>query len=96
VVQTSVTINAAVPVTETAELYGYANLSRRQADAAATWRTAYTSGTTLRTPLYPQGFSPNQASVGEDISSVLGVRGRNDGWRWDLSANYGQNEFSLT
>lgn len=95
VVQTSATINAAVPVTETAELYGYANLSRRQADAAATWRTAYTSGTTLRTPLYPQGFSPNQASVGEDISSVLGVRGRNDGWRWDLSANYGQNEFSL-
>jgi hypothetical protein len=65
VVQTSVTINAVVPVTETAELYGYANLSRRQADAAATWRTAYTSGTTLRTPLYPQGFSPNQASVGK-------------------------------
>lgn len=93
--QTSAGLNAVLPLAGNLELYGFANLSHRSADAAATWRTAYTSGTTLRSALYPQGFLPNEASTGDDVSSVFGIRGRNDGWRWDLSANYGSNDFSL-
>lgn len=93
--QTNLGVNASLPLTNDIELYTFANLSRRDTDAAATWRTAYTSGTTLRSPLYPQGFLPNEAGRGTDVSSVVGIRGRADGWRWDTSLNYGSNEFSL-
>ncbi|MFZ6872030.1 TonB-dependent receptor plug domain-containing protein [Undibacterium sp. Di27W] len=93
--QTNLGVNAALALTTDIELYGFANYSRRNTDAAATWRTAYTTGTTLRTPLYPNGFLPNEAAVNTDVSVVGGVKGRTDGWRWDASLNYGSSEFSL-
>ena len=88
-------MNAVLPLTGDTELYTFANISQRNTDAAATWRTAYTSGTTLRSPLYPVGFLPIEAARNIDVSSVVGIRGRTDGWRWDTSFNYGYNEFSL-
>ncbi|MFZ6864174.1 TonB-dependent receptor plug domain-containing protein [Undibacterium sp. Ji67W] len=93
--QTNVGVNAVLPLTGDTELYTFANISQRNTDAAATWRTAYTSGTTLRSPLYPVGFLPIEAARNIDVSSVVGIRGRTDGWRWDTSLNYGYNEFSL-
>lgn len=93
--QTNLGLNASLPLNNDLELYAFANVSQRDSDAAATWRTAYTSGTTLRTPLYPQGFLPNEAAKNTDVSTVVGIKGRADGWRWDASANYGSNEFSL-
>ncbi len=77
------------------ELYGSANYSRRTTDAPATWRTAYSSGTTLRSPLYPQGFLPIEAATSTDTAVVAGLRSKGDTWRWDTSVNYGSSEFNL-
>ncbi|MFZ6757168.1 TonB-dependent receptor plug domain-containing protein [Undibacterium sp. Ji50W] len=93
--QTNLGVNAALALAADLELYGFANYSRRNTDAAATWRTAYTTGTTLRSPLYPNGFLPNEAATNTDVSVVGGIKGRTDGWRWDASVNYGTSEFSL-
>lgn len=93
--QTNLGVNASLPLTADLDLYGFANYSRRNTDAAATWRTAYTTGTTLRTPLYPNGFLPNEAATNTDVSIVAGIKGKANGWRWDASVNYGSSEFSL-
>ncbi|GGC58436.1 TonB-dependent receptor plug domain-containing protein [Undibacterium terreum] len=95
--QTSFGLNGALQLTDDVELYGFANASRRNSDVAATWRTAYTTttGTTLRSSLYPQGFLPVEQSTSDDVNIVAGVRGRADGWRWDASVNYGSNTFDL-
>ena len=93
--QYNVGINAGLPLNDDIELYTFINASQRNTDAAATWRTAYTTGTTLRSPLYPDGFLPIEAGRNIDFSSVIGVRGHTDGWRWDSSLNYGYNEFTL-
>ncbi|MFZ6656334.1 TonB-dependent receptor plug domain-containing protein [Undibacterium sp. TJN19] len=93
--QTNLGVNASLPLAADLEVYGFANYSRRNTDASATWRTAYTTGTTLRTSLYPNGFLPNEAATNTDASVVAGIKGRADGWRWDASLNYGSSEFSL-
>ena len=93
--QTNVGLNAVLPLTADIELYTFDNISQRDTNAAATWRTAYTSGTTLRSPLYPDGFLPIEAAQNVDVASVVGIRGHADGWRWDTSLNYGYNQFSL-
>ncbi|MEB0138970.1 MULTISPECIES: TonB-dependent receptor [unclassified Undibacterium] len=93
--QSNLALNAALPLNADVELYALLSLSQRDTDAPATWRTAYTSGTTLRSPLYPQGFLPNEAATNKDISGVFGIKGRAAEWRWDTSLNYGSNEFSL-
>lgn len=78
------------------QLYAFGTYSRRDTTSSAIWRTAYSSGTTLRTPLYPQGFLPLQDSRTTDQSVVAGLRGGDAaGWRWDLSYNHGQNEFTI-
>jgi len=95
--QSNLGINAVIPLENGVELYSFASASRRATDAAATWRTAYTSttGTTLRSPLYPQGFLPIEASTATDLSFITGLRGNSDGWRWDSSLNLGSSEFDL-
>ncbi|WP_394777608.1 TonB-dependent receptor plug domain-containing protein [Undibacterium sp.] len=94
--QTSLGLNGALQLADDVELYGFANGSRRDSDVAATWRTAYSTGTTLRSNLYPQGFLPIEQSTSDDVALVAGIRGKTDGgWRWDASVNYGSNSFDL-
>lgn len=94
--QSNVGVNLNLPLDNALDLYGFANNSRRTTDVAATWRTAYSSGTTLRSPLYPQGFLPNEAGVSTDNAVVIGVRNQAADWRWDASVNYGTSEFDIT
>lgn len=69
--------------------------AERYTSAAATWRTAY-NGSVLRAPaIYPEGFLPLENSISIDQSLVTGLRGEAAGWRWDLSLNYGSNNFKL-
>ena len=93
--QSNLGVNGSLALGADLDLYAVANYSRRNTDAAATWRTAYTTGTTLRSTLYPYGFLPNEAASNTDVSVVAGIKGRADGWRWDASINYGSSEFSL-
>ncbi len=87
-------LNSQYRINDDIDWYAFANYGQRDTSAAATWRTAF-NGTALRSPLFPQGFLPLENSRSTDTSLVTGVRGENTGWRWDLSANYGENEFKL-
>ncbi|NYE61440.1 iron complex outermembrane receptor protein [Duganella sp. 1224] len=87
-------LNSQYRVNDDIDWYAFANYGQRDTSAAATWRTAY-NGTALRSPLFPQGFLPLENSRSTDTSLVTGVRGEATGWRWDLSLNYGENEFKL-
>jgi iron complex outermembrane receptor protein len=46
-------------------------------------------------PIHPEGFLPLENSNLTDTSLVTGLRGEASGWRWDVSLNYGSNEFKL-
>ena len=98
--QGNLAVNFNLPLQGAINLYGFATTSRRTTDVAATWRTAYTgtkpTDTTLRSPLYPQGFLPNEAGVSTDHAAVFGVRNQSGDWRWDASVNYGSSEFDIT
>ncbi|MRW92173.1 TonB-dependent receptor [Duganella sp. FT80W] len=87
-------VNSEYHVNEDIDWYAFANYGQRDTSAAATWRTAY-NGTALRSVLFPQGFLPLENSRSTDGSLVTGLRGEVSGWRWDVSANYGENEFRL-
>jgi iron complex outermembrane receptor protein len=90
----SLFLNSEYRINDDIDWYAFANYGQRDTSAAATWRTAF-NGTALRSPLFPQGFLPLENSRSTDTSLVTGVRGENTGWRWDLSVNYGENEFKL-
>ncbi|MYM35342.1 TonB-dependent receptor [Duganella sp. FT94W] len=90
----SLFVNSQYRVNDDIDWYAFANYGQRATSAAATWRTAL-NGTAQRTPLFPQGFLPLQNSKSTDTVLVTGLRGEATGWRWDLSANYGSNDFKL-
>ncbi|MFC7654915.1 TonB-dependent receptor domain-containing protein [Pseudoduganella danionis] len=90
----SVFVNSQYRVNDDIDWYAFANYGQRNTSAAATWRTAL-NGTAQRTPLYPEGFLPLENSESQDTSLVTGLRGEASGWRWDVSLNYGRNEFQL-
>jgi len=90
----TVFLNSQYTINDDLEWYAFAGYSERNTSAAATWRTAYNGGV-LRTPIYPQGFLPLEDSTTTDESLVTGLRGEWDGWRWDASLNYGNNQFHL-
>ncbi|MRW83249.1 TonB-dependent receptor [Pseudoduganella sp. FT26W] len=87
-------LNSEYRVTDDIDWYAFVNYGQRDTSAAATWRTAF-NGAALRSPLFPQGFLPLENSRSTDSSLVTGLRGEATGWRWDLSLNYGENEFKL-
>jgi iron complex outermembrane receptor protein len=90
-------VNSQYRINDNVDWYAFANYGERKTASAATFRTAYTDATraTLRTSLYPEGFSPLENSKSVDSSVVTGLRGELAGWRWDASLNYGQNRFTL-
>ncbi|MBD8528397.1 MULTISPECIES: TonB-dependent siderophore receptor [unclassified Massilia] len=90
-------VNSQVRVNDAIDWYAFANYGERKTSSAATFRTAYTDNnrTTLRSPLYPEGFQPLLDSKSVDAAIVTGLRGDLAGWRWDASLNHGRNRFSL-
>ena len=89
--------NSQIRINENVDWYAFANYGERKTSSAANFRTAFTDNTqtTLRTSLYPEGFSPLLDSKSVDTSLVTGLRGDLAGWRWDASLNYGRNRFTL-
>ena len=86
--------NGQVGLPAEAELYFFGNLGDREGDAAGFYRRAFDSRNVLA--IYPDGFLPIINSVAEDTSVVMGVRGDTEGgWTWDVSANYGANDFDF-
>ncbi|MCD2518170.1 TonB-dependent receptor [Massilia sp. G4R7] len=90
-------VNSQVRINDDIDWYAFANYGKRKTSSAANFRTAFTndSQTTLRSPLYPEGFLPLLDSTSTDASIVTGLRGELAGWRWDASLNHGRNRFEL-
>ena len=100
-------VNAAVPIGEAFELYGFGSFGKRNGLSAANYRqqsaaanrnfatiTPSTSPSTANfTPLTPDGFLPLIDSNLEDYAGTVGVRGEVGGWNADLSLGYGHNSF---
>ncbi|TFW14947.1 TonB-dependent receptor plug domain-containing protein [Duganella callida] len=101
-------LNSEYHINDDIDWYAFANYGQRDTSAAATWRTALVAVNVAstptvpahteyvqRTPVYPRGFLPLENSRSTDGAVVTGLRGEAGGWRWDVSLNYGENEFRL-
>lgn len=74
------------------ELYAFGGYSRRKGETAAFYRASNNIPT-----LYPNGYLPLIRGELQDSSLTTGLRGElADNWRYDLSLNYGRNEYDLS
>ncbi|TCV96412.1 iron complex outermembrane receptor protein [Luteibacter rhizovicinus] len=87
-------LNFGYNLTPNIELYGYLNASKRDVTSNGYYR-AYNSARNVP-QIYPNGFLPQIINHSNDIAAVVGVKGKTDGgWRWDLSADYGENNLGF-
>jgi iron complex outermembrane receptor protein len=87
-------LNSAIPVGDSAEVYGFGGLTSRTGDATAFYRFP-ADGTVNDTILYPDGYLPHITSDITDRSLTVGVRGTRGGWSLDVSDTYGANRFGF-
>ncbi len=85
--------NLGIAIDDTTELYSFGSYGQRDGISAGFYRRAKDSRNV--SSVYPDGFLPHIASDVEDRSLALGVRGESGEWNWDISANYGENDFNF-
>jgi iron complex outermembrane receptor protein len=83
--------DAAVPVSESAEVYAFGGYSFRDALGQGYYRRAM--GGRNWSEIYPQGFLPEFDVKTSDYSGSLGLRGMLGEWDYDLNVQTGSNEF---
>lgn len=85
-------INAALPtMSNGAQIYAFAVGGRREGQGAGNWRLP-NGNNTVRT-IFPNGFLPFINSKINDYSGTVGIKGDMMGWKYDLSGEYGRNDF---
>ncbi|KZC17689.1 hypothetical protein RHOFW510R12_18635 [Rhodanobacter sp. FW510-R12] len=87
-------LNAQYDITPNVEFYAFGHFGKRNSTSPAFFRygtNAPTPNNPLIAGVYPNGFLPLERSDSNDASLVAGLRGTVDGWRWDVSGNYGGN-----
>ena len=93
----NVMLNSQYDITPDVQFYAFGHYGRRQSTSPAFFRYG-TNAPKPKNPLialvYPNGFLPLEHGDSFDESLVAGLRGKINGWRWDLSANAGQNRVS--
>lgn len=86
--------NGEFDLNDSAQLYGFGGYSKRRGETAAFYRASNASNNLPA--IYPNGYLPLIRGTLEDRSLVVGVRGEwLDDWHYDLSANYGQNQYEI-
>jgi len=93
----NILLNAQYDLTPDVELYTFGHYGRRQSTSPAFYRYGINSpkpNNALIGQVYPDGFLPLEHADSTDATLVAGLRGKVDGWRWDLSGNYGRNRVS--
>ncbi|OJU22823.1 MULTISPECIES: TonB-dependent receptor [unclassified Sphingomonas] len=93
--QYTVFANAAVALTDTWQLYGWAGYQHRESSSAAFPRLATTAAANGVGTLYPNGFLPLINTRSKDINSALGLRGDLGEWKIDLNVSYGRNQIDF-
>ncbi len=74
-------------------VYSFGSYSEREGNSGGFYRRAKDSRNVLE--LYPNGFLPQIATDVKDYSLALGLQGDSGDWVWDVSTNYGRNDFGL-
>lgn len=99
-------LNAAMPVSDSAELYAFATASDGDGVSDVNWRNPDTTGSVFNpSPIfpgwdvrsvYPTGFTPRQGIEYRDYQASAGVRGQiGEKLDWDFSLSHGQNRTRL-
>jgi len=84
--------NAALPVGDSLELYGFGGYSERNGEGANFFR--YPDSFANVPAIFPDGYIPVLDANNVDLSLAASLRGTlASDWSWDLSAVYGSNEF---
>ena len=94
---TNLLLNTQYDITPDVQFYAFGHFGRRQTTSPAFFRygtNAPKPNNALVGDLYPNGFLPLEHADSTDQSLVTGLRGTIDGWRWDLSGNFGRNRVS--
>ena len=87
--------NAEYAFNDAAELYTFGGYSKRRGETAAFYRASNASNNLPA--LNPNGYLPLIKGNLEDTSLVVGLRGLLAyDWHYDLSANYGKNQYALS
>ncbi|MCU4415642.1 TonB-dependent receptor plug domain-containing protein [Acinetobacter bereziniae] len=85
--------NAGFDLSDTVELYGFSTYSHRNAETAGFYRLSNASNNVPA--LFPNGYLPLIRAQLDDFSAVAGLRGEAADWRYDVSANYGLNQYDV-
>lgn len=74
-------------------LYSFGSYSKREGNSGGFYRSAIDKRNVLE--VYPDGFLPQIETDVEDYSLALGLQGETGDWTWDVSTNYGRNDFGF-
>jgi iron complex outermembrane receptor protein len=91
-------LNSQYDITPNVQFYAFGSYHERNAISDELYRNPYLYSSSIKTALsaiYPDGYQPLLQARSTDQALVAGVRGTTDGWRWDVSANYGGNRVAL-
>jgi len=86
-------LNGGIPISDSSELYFFANYSNRDGESAGFYRRALDARNVPA--VHPDGFLPLIVSEADDLAAVAGLRGAAGEWDWDVSLNYGGSEFDF-
>ncbi len=87
------TMNAGYDLNDKAQLYGFSTYSHRNAETAGFYRLSNASNNVPA--LFPNGYLPLIEGQLDDFGAVVGVKGDVADWRYDVSANYGLNQYDV-
>lgn len=90
-------VNLQYDFTPHVQLYAFSVLNHRDVWAGGFFRSLsqYEKSSPAAAAVYPDGYLPIEASTLRDDSEVVGVRGTAIGWRYDVSADTGGNQWRL-
>ncbi|WMS92513.1 TonB-dependent receptor [Pseudoalteromonas sp. HL-AS1] len=74
-------------------LYSFGSYSKREGNSGGFYRRAKDDRNVLE--VYPDGFLPQIETDVQDYSFALGLKGETGEWTWDVSTNYGRNDFGF-
>ncbi len=84
--------NFGYSLNDTTELYSFGTYGQRDGDSAAFYRQPKQEKSL---GIFPNGFLPHIISDVVDTALVVGGNGELGAWNWDVSLDYGKNNFGL-
>lgn len=89
-------INAELPVSDAANIYGFGGYSRKEITAYGFYRAPATAANSAL-GIFPDGFVPVLPGESIDYSAVAGVDGTMFAdWKYDVSGSFGENYLDLS